>query len=104
MVPSLDILPRMISLASLSIISGPSKYTFAKLHCKLVFLVSFVSFAEFALVEGWHTSKNPNSYGESGGPTMSARTLLTSASRQATAIAEDLWLAYFQNIFITILQ
>lgn len=33
------------------------------------------------------TSKKPNSYGVSGGPTIRARTLRMSLSRQATAIA-----------------
>ena len=41
-----------------------------------------------ATARGCPTSKNPNSYGVSGGPMISARTCRTSMSLHATAIAK----------------
>ncbi len=61
-------------------------HTFAKPNCKLPGCQNCV-FLKTRYVCLSLTSKNPNSYGVSGGPKIMARTLRTSTSRQATPIA-----------------
>ena len=89
---SVDRMPAFVSLRRLSFVSVGRRgggRTPSKSKCELSCSIQ-PTLRSTGVHETFLTSKKPNSYGVSGGPTIRALTFRTSTSRQATAMAKKL--------------